>query len=57
MDGPMYSQYVHRASYPFSTTVENMGVDHGRFDASVAQQFLHGPDVIPRRWRKLTHLC
>jgi len=23
-----------------------MSIDHGRFDVAMAQQFLHGPDVV-----------
>jgi len=26
--------------------MENMSIDHGRFDVAMAQQFLHCPDIL-----------
>ena len=39
-------QPVHRAHHPSATTIQHMGVNHGRADVPVAQEFLHRPDVV-----------
>lgn len=37
---------VERASHTGPATVEDVGVDHGRAHVVVAEQFLHGPDIV-----------
>jgi hypothetical protein len=37
---------VKRAPDATAATIEDVGVDHGRADVAVAQQFLDGPDVV-----------
>jgi hypothetical protein len=45
---PAYpSQEVERALDSTATTVEDMGVDHGRLHALVPEQLLDRPEVIP----------
>ena len=39
-------QAVGGAADTGRAAVQHVGVDHGRADVSVAQQFLHGPDVV-----------
>ena len=45
-DGVDMPAAVERAGYATPTLVHDMRVDHGRLHALVAQQFLHGTDVI-----------
>ena len=40
------SRLVQWAGDAAATLVQNVGVDHRRFNAGVAKQFLHGPDVV-----------
>ena len=37
---------VQRAAYGQTATFDNVGVDHGGFDALVAEEFLHRADVV-----------
>ena len=41
-------QRVHRAHHPHWPLVEHMRVDHGGLHFGVAEQRLHGADVLPR---------
>ncbi len=40
------SQPIRRAADTPPAAVQNMGVDHGRADVLVAQEFLHRADVV-----------
>lgn len=42
------SKDVGRTPYPHRAPTQYVGIDHGRTDILVAQQFLHRPDVSPR---------
>lgn len=37
---------IQRAAHAAPTTIEGMGGDHRRLDILVAEQFLHGADVV-----------
>ena len=39
-------QPIGRAQYPVTAAVKHVGVNHGRPDIGVAEQFLHGADVV-----------
>ena len=41
-------QEVCWALDPTTTPIEHMGIDHRRPDVLVPEQFLHGPNVVPR---------
>jgi hypothetical protein len=40
------SSGAQRAAYPTGAVAQHVGVDHGRGNVAVAQQFLHGADVV-----------
>ena len=37
---------VHRTANTRRTTVEDMGIDHRRFDVTMAQKFLDGSNIV-----------
>ena len=41
-----HSLWIERAAHPFSSSVQHMGIDHGRADVLMAQEFLHGANII-----------
>ena len=41
------SHPVQRTAVTRRSTVEHMGLDHGRFDIAMAQQFLNSSNLIP----------
>jgi hypothetical protein len=41
------SEPIERAADALQALLEDVGVDHRRLDVLVAQQFLHGADVVP----------
>ena len=41
------SHPVGRAPHPERPPVEDVGIDHRGTNIGVAQQFLHGPDIVP----------
>jgi hypothetical protein len=40
------SEGVRRGADTTATSIEDVGVDHGRLDVGVAQELLDGPDVV-----------
>jgi hypothetical protein len=42
------SSYIRRALYGNTRSIQYMGIDHGRGDIRMPQEFLHRPDVIVR---------
>lgn len=44
MDSPL--QIIHGALDALVALVEHVGVNHGGFHVLVAEQFLHGPDIV-----------
>lgn len=44
-------QPVNRASYAVPSFVQDMGIDHRRFDILVAEKFLDGADAVAGAFR------